>query len=346
MRITELDYEYPENLIATEPRRPSRVLVHEAATGLVRESSITELLDRIPAGDVLALNDTRVVPRRVFAGPGTGAGPGADLEILFVEAQGPCTWQVLFPAKSHKVGDRICLPDGVTATLTAKGRPQVIETDRALDITYFETHGQLPLPPYIQRQRGERVNRAEDRAWYQTAWAEVPGSSAAPTASLHFTKADLLRLEARGVKIVTVTLHVGLGTYLPVQTENLREHPMHHEAVTVTTAAWETIQQALRGGSHVWALGTTVTRALESVALGTIPATARGFQGSTDLLILPGHDWKVITRLLTNFHQPRSTLLALVCAFAGRENVLAAYAEAVAKKFRLFSYGDLSAWIK
>lgn len=338
MKITELDFDYPESLIATEPLRPSRVLSSDSAG--VRELSFQELIAKIPAGDVLVLNDTRVVPRRVFA------GSQQDIEILFVEQASSTTWQVLFPAKAHKVGDRIALPAGVTATLKEKGRPQTIETDRPLDIAYFEAHGQLPLPPYIQKQRGERANRAEDRAWYQTAWAEVPGSSAAPTASLHFSKADLAALEKRGVKVVTITLHVGLGTYLPVQAEDLRDHEMHSEAVTVTHASWGAIQEALKRGNHVWALGTTVTRALESVALGKIPATDNGFQGATDLLILPGHEWKVITRLLTNFHQPRSTLLALVCAFAGRDKVLAAYAEAVARKFRLFSYGDLSAWIK
>lgn len=336
MKITELDFNYPENLIATEPLRPSRVLFSDAEGA--REITLAELIAKIPAGDVLALNDTRVVPRRIFTED--------DLEILFVEPTGPKEWQVLFPAKAHKVGATIPLPGGRTATLKAKGRPQILETDEPLTIDYFEKYGQLPLPPYIQKQRNERRNRPEDRGWYQTAWAENNGSSAAPTASLHFSKKDLQTLEAKGVHVVTVTLHVGLGTYLPVQAENLKDHEMHHEAVSVTNKAWETIQAALKRGNHVWALGTTVTRALESVAQGKIPQSPAGFQGSTDLLILPGHEWKVITRLLTNFHQPRSTLLALVCAFAGREKVLAAYAEAVAKKFRLFSYGDLSAWIK
>jgi S-adenosylmethionine:tRNA ribosyltransferase-isomerase len=317
-------------LIATEPKRPSRVLHWEA--GRTTEISLQELLDIIPAGDVLVLNDTKVLKRRVFAG---------DVEILFLSG-GPQTWEVLFPSAKMKVGDSLELPMGIKMTLSEKGRPQKVTVDKPLTEAYFEQVAELPLPPYIQKARGERHNVTDDTSWYQTAWAENPGSFAAPTASLHFSSEDIEKLKSRGVKVVSLTLHVGLGTFLPVSKQNLDEHKMHEEYVEISKDTWATVQAA----PHVWALGTTVTRALESAALRKLHEKNGIFTGFTDLLIQPGFKWKVVDRLLTNFHQPESTLLALVAGFAGLENVFQAYKIAIEKRFRLFSYGDLSLWIR
>ena len=327
MKTADLDFAYPENLVATEPVRPSRVMLVRG--GAPQELTVEELLAAIPAGDVLVLNDTRVMKRRVFA---------EAREILFLATENKMTWEVLFPSRDLQVGSKMLLPLGVGMTLLKKGRPQIVGTDRALDDVYFEQVAELPLPPYIQKARGERHTRPGDEKWYQTAWAEKTGSFAAPTASLHFTDRQIAGLEERGVRVVKITLHVGLGTFLPVVADDLDQHEMHSEWAQISTATVAAIRNARAHGQKVWAMGTTVARALES-------SGAEAFEGTTALLIQPGYSWKVVDRLLTNFHQPKSTLLALVSSFAGTAEVKRAYAWAIEHKFRLFSYGDLSAWI-
>jgi S-adenosylmethionine:tRNA ribosyltransferase-isomerase len=328
--LKDLDFFYSEELVAQAPSRPSRVMwVDENPS----EISIEELIKRIPAGDVLVLNDTRVLKRRVFAG---------DLEILFLQSNDQQTWDVLFPASRFKIGDTIELPLGVQAKVLEKGRPQKLQTSQPLNETYFEQVAEIPLPPYIQKARNERHTRNEDSLWYQTAWAEKPGSLASPTASLHFSHQDIEQLKKNGVQVVTVTLHVGLGTFLPVTTEILEEHKMHSEYVEITSKTWQSILDAKSRGHHIWALGTTTARALESAALGRL----QNQKGFTDLLIVPSHKWQIVDRLLTNFHQPQSTLLALVAAFSDLEKVKSCYQWAIERKFRLFSYGDLSVWIR
>jgi len=333
MRISDLEYSFPEELLAQNPVRPSRVMWVENSEP--REISVAELISKIPAGDVLVLNDTKVLHRRVFVG---------ELEILFLASIDQKEWEVLFPSKKMKIGDKIELPLGVIAELTQKGRPQKLRCDCNLAEDYFQKVAELPLPPYIQKARGERHTRPEDEAWYQTRWAEKPGSFAAPTASLHLSENDLEELRKRNVQIEKITLHVGLGTFLPVTTENLNDHKMHEEQVEISASTWQKIQEARSKNRKIWALGTTVTRALESAALGKIPQTSKGFFGSTDLLIQPGFEFQVVDHLMTNFHQPQSTLLALVAAYAGLEKVKACYSWAIERKFRLFSYGDLSVW--
>jgi S-adenosylmethionine:tRNA ribosyltransferase-isomerase len=336
MLRTDLDFEFPESLIATSPQRPSRVM--QVGPGLEpQEISLDQLIELPQAGDVWILNQTKVLKRRVFAG---------DLEILFLNEVSPLHWNVLFPSKAFKVGDHIELPEGVTMTLTQKGRPQVVQVSAALTREYFERHGEVPLPPYIQKARAERHNTPQDESWYQTFWAENPGSLAAPTASLHFERRHLERLSAKGVHVLPVTLHVGLGTFLPVTAENLKDHLMHSEEVEVPLATWERIQLARAQGHRIWAMGTTVARSLESVPAHKLIKTSEAFRGETDLLILPGFEFRVVDCLMTNFHQPQSTLLALVAAFSSLERVKACYQWAIARKFRLFSYGDLSVWIK
>lgn len=310
--------------------------------GVPRElDGIAGLMKLIESGDHLVVNDTRVLKRRVFS--------AADLEILFL---GPVDgerrrWRVLCPSSRWKDGVVQALPEGVGLRLLERGRTQIVESDRPLDESYFEANGEMPLPPYIQKARGDRHHRSLDSAQYQTRWARRDGSLAAPTASLHFSGTDLELLRENGVTVATITLHVGLGTFLPITTSSLDEHVMHAEPVTITNEVWRDIQDARAAGHRVWALGTTVARSLEAAAAGKIARDATGgFEGETDLFIRPGHEWRVVDRLLTNFHQPRSTLLALLGAFAGLENVKRTYQWAIEREFRLFSYGDLTAWTR
>lgn len=346
MKLTDLDFSYPEHLVATERLPQSRVMLVEK--GEPREVGTAQLLrehEFFRSGDCLIINDTRVLSRRVF----TESGAGAGLEILFLHSDpSRKIWQVLCPASKWKDSETQKLPGGVSLTLKSRGRPQTVESSLPLDETYFEMNGEMPLPPYIQKARGERHTRKEDSSQYQTAWAEKNGSLAAPTASLHFKKGELESLSAQGVKIAKLTLHVGLGTFLPVTSENLDEHVMHGEFTEISDETWKMIQETKASGGRVWALGTTVARALESAALGKIEKDydRGGFFGVTDLFIRPGFEYKVVDVLMTNFHQPKSTLLALVAAFSDLKTVKQCYDWAIKKEFRLFSYGDLSVWIK
>lgn len=334
MKLVELDYQFPEELIATERALRSRIM-----SGLgneVKEINFDELLERFSSGDVLVVNNTKVLRRRVFTSD--------NIEMLFLTSADQLEWEVLFPSAKYKIGSRFSLPESVEVMLSQKGRPQKVVSNKPLDERYFETHGELPLPPYIQKARNERRNRQEDKNMYQTGWAEKPGSFAAPTASFHFTDLFLQKLRDKGISILQVTLHVGLGTFLPVTVENLKDHVMHSESVEIPEVVWNQILSAKKKGYRIWALGTTVTRALESAALGKLETTGGSLVGETQLMITPGFEFKIVDRLLTNFHQPKSTLLALVSAFAGLEKVKRAYAWAIERKFRLFSYGDLTVW--
>ena len=333
MKTAELDFFYPPELVATEPLRPSRVLFSQGEASPI-EISVVSLLEKIPAGDVLVINDTKVLPVRVWSLKGD--------EVLFTRRLSDCEWEVLFLARDYKINDVLEFSGGWSARLTAKGLPQKLTFDRELSSGFFTEFGEPALPPYIQAARGRRHAQLEDRKWYQTAWAKTPGSSAAPTASLHFSKEDLETLRARGVSVAPITLHVGLGTFLPVKSENLNEHAMHAEEVFIPKGSIEKVNRA----KNVWALGTTCARALEAQALGHLREVEEGFHGETKLFIMPGFQFQVVDRLLTNFHQPRSTLLALVMAFAGRSRVCQNYEWAIQNRFRLFSYGDLSAWMR
>lgn len=335
MKLADLDFSYPEELIATAPQRPSRVMWVQGQDE-PQEITFQDLMARIPSGDILVVNNTRVLKRRVFAG---------EVEILFLKQTNAQEWEVLFPSKKYKIGSVLELPLGLSMTLLEKGRPQKVRLSEPVGEDYFQKVAELPLPPYIQKAREQRHTVEADESWYQTAWAKTPGSFAAPTASLHFSHKDMEELKARGVRVAEVTLHVGLGTFLPVTAEDLNDHDMHEEYVEVSAATWALIQETKTKGGHVWALGTTTTRSLESVGLGLLPGSAQtGFQGFTKLLIQPGYQFKVVDRLLTNFHQPQSTLLALVAGFSSLERVKACYQWAIERKFRLFSYGDLTCW--
>ncbi len=333
MKLSDLHFDYPEELIATSPSRPTRVMLVDT-NGQPCEITISQLIEQIPAGDVLVLNDTKVLKRRVFV----RTAESDDLEILFLEELPDGTQKVLFPSKKYKVNDEIILPNGAKMKLLEKGLPQIVQVTPRLTEADFDKFGELPLPPYIQKARDARHNVQADESWYQTAWAQNPGSFAAPTASLHFSEADLKTLEAKGVKVLKITLHVGLGTFLPVKTENLNDHKMHAEVYEVSSAVWDQIEKAKAAQHKVWALGTTVTRTLETVA------RTKELSGSSEILLQAGSEFLVVDRLMTNFHQPESTLLALVSGFSSLATVKKNYAWAIERKFKLFSYGDFSVW--
>jgi S-adenosylmethionine:tRNA ribosyltransferase-isomerase len=337
MFVSDLDYAYPSELVAVEPSRPSRVAFVRGREEPV-EINLGGLLAMFQSGDVLVINQSRVIPARLFAREG--------VEILFLRPQSRQTWEVLFPAKDFIPGNTLSLPEGITVTLLEKGLPQVVAVSRELTRDYFDQYGEYAIPPYIQTARGERHNRPTDRTWYQSAWALFPGSVAAPTASLHFQPTDLDFLRIKGVTVASLILHVGAGTFLPIRGMNLEDHRMHSETVYIPGATVEAVRQARLCGKRVWALGTTVTRALESHAAGLLAPTEGGFAGETRLFIRPGYPFQNVDVLLTNFHQPKSTLLSLVAAFAGLEHVKKTYQWAIARRFRLFSYGDLSVWMR
>ncbi len=335
MKLADLKYEYPEELIATEPSRPTRVMWVEK-NQTPQELNLQQVIERMPAGDVLVINNTKVLKRRVFA--------EGEIEVLFLDCVDTKaesnTWKALFPSKKFAVGVSLSLPGGFQMKLVEKGRPQLVEVTPAISETDFEKMAELPLPPYIQKARQARHNVSDDESWYQTAWAKAPGSMAAPTASLHFSKQDMQKLKEKGVEIIELTLHVGLGTFLPVTTDDLDQHAMHSEVYEISEANWQKVTEAKAAGHHIWSLGTTSTRVLESVA-----RTGK-LSGSTDILLQVGSEFKIVDRLMTNFHQPESTLLALVAGFFSLVKVQESYQWAIAKKFKLFSYGDFSVWIK
>ncbi len=398
MRSAELDFSYPDSLVALERATQSRVMLVAGEAPYELKTGVTDLIELCQPGDLLVLNDTRVLPRRLFTEEG--------LEVLFLR---PCStskdetisdWQVLCPATRWKSGTLQTLPGGLKLELLARGKPQTVRVLRestasgnetssssllppsasvsssrsvpstnlsaspagklpfALSENYFVEHGDLPLPPYIQKARGERRNRVADTSQYQTDWARVPGSLAAPTASFHFQNHHLDLFRARGGTVAKITLHVGLGTFLPVAAASLDEHVMHSESVEISAETWRLVCEAKSRGSRVWCLGTTVTRALEAAAHGRLhplpPVSSQdlldnsvgGWCGETDLFIQPGFEFRITDVLCTNFHQPKSTLLALTAAFAGLEKVKRSYHWAIENRFRLFSYGDLCVWLK
>jgi len=332
MRRADFAYELPAELIAQEPlpvRSSSRLLACDGATGELQDLRFADLPRLLEPGDLLVLNDTRVLPARVH-----GRKPsGGAVEILLERITGRSSF--LAQARSSKgfrAGREIELPGGRRAVVTGRsGDLFEIELDGDA-AAFFETHGQMPLPPYIDRPAA-----VGDRVRYQTVFAREPGAVAAPTAGLHFDAGAFLALEQRGVAIARLTLHVGAGTFQPVRSEDVREHRMHAERVRVPEDVVVAVAAARARGGRVVAIGTTVVRSLETAAR---QGPLAPFAGETDLFIYPGFRFRVVDAIVTNFHLPESTLLMLVSAFAGREQVLAAYRHAVAQRYRFFSYGD------
>jgi S-adenosylmethionine:tRNA ribosyltransferase-isomerase len=357
MLVSEFDYVLPEELIAQRPpavRGSSRMMLLDRHSGAFEDHSFAELPSLLQPGDLLVLNDSRVIPARLLARRGglttqyNSPAPSGHVEVLLTQrlasSEGYNEWSALVkPAKKVQLGERLHFTDPklkatVIATEEFGGR-----TLRFNDVDDFhavlERIGYLPLPPYIHRAK-EEPNTPEDKERYQTVYSAERGSAAAPTAGLHFTSELLEQLKARGVEIATVTLHVGLGTFQPVRVDRTEEIRLHAEPYSISAPTAEAINRARSEGRRIVAVGTTVTRTLEHLARETGDGEIVAHNGATSLFLSPGVEFKMVGGLLTNFHLPQSTLLMLVSAFAGRENVLAAYTHAVEARYRFFSYGD------
>ncbi|NPV26527.1 MAG: tRNA preQ1(34) S-adenosylmethionine ribosyltransferase-isomerase QueA [Firmicutes bacterium] len=338
MDIALFDYDLPPELIAQEPVDPrdqSRLMVVRRDQSTLEHRIFRDITDYLRPGDALVLNETRVIPARLF---GWRTDTGGRLEVVLLKRVGSDRWEALVrPGKKAQAGTRLAFGRGelkavVVGKTAAGGRVLQFHYDGVFE-SLLDQIGEMPLPPYITRPF-----RESDRERYQTVYAREKGSAAAPTAGLHFTPELLKTIEAMGVQLVYLVLHVGLGTFRPVKVTDIREHQMHSEYYEVSQAAAEKINQARANGGRIIAVGTTTTRTLETVAdpTGTISPAA----GWTDIFIYPGYRFKAIDGLITNFHLPRSTLLMLVSALAGREKILAAYETAVRMRYRFFSYGD------
>lgn len=336
-KTSDYFYELPEELIAqtpVEPRDHSSMLVLDRETGKTQHKHFYDILDYLKPGDCLILNDSRVLPARIF---GTKKDTGAHVEFLLLKCVGNNKWETLVkPGRKAKVGAEFVFSPGV---LEGKITDVLEDGNRIIDFscegnfyTILEELGKMPLPPYITEE-------LKDQERYQTVYSHELGSAAAPTAGLHFTKELLKKIEEKGVKIGYVTLHVGLGTFRPVKAENITEHKMHSEHYHLPKETADLINETKKNGGRVIAVGTTSCRTLESVATfngGKILES----DGWTSIFIYPGYEFKVLDGLITNFHLPESTLIMLVSAFAGYEHVMAAYKEAVEKRYRFFSFGD------
>ena len=336
MRKEDFYFDLPEELIAQDPledRSSSRLLVLDKETGKVEHHVFREIIDYLQEGDCLVINDTKVIPARLI---GSKIGTDAKIEVLLLKRKENDVWETLVkPGKKAKVGTRISFGDGL---LVGEVVDIVEEGNRLIHFEYegifeeiLDQLGQMPLPPYITHQ-------LEDKNRYQTVYAKHSGSAAAPTAGLHFTPELLKEIEEKGVQIARVTLHVGLGTFRPVKVDNILEHHMHSEFYQIDEEAAEKINRSKESGHRVICVGTTSCRTIESAAdkNGKLHAT----NGWTEIFIYPGYEFKVLDCLITNFHLPESTLVMLVSALAGREQVLSAYEEAVKEKYRFFSFGD------
>ena len=337
MNTADFDFHLPEELIAQTPlekRDASRLLVVNHETGQMEDTHFDAIIDQLNPGDALVMNDTRVLPARLH---GEKPETGGHVELLLLKNIAGDDWEVLAkPAKRLKVGAAISFGDGrLTATVLEElehGGRIVRFHYQGIFLEVLESLGEMPLPPYIHE-------KLKDRERYQTVYAKENGSAAAPTAGLHFTKELLAQIEAKGVKLVYLTLHVGLGTFRPVSVDNVDEHEMHSEFYTLSEEAADTLRQVKASGKRVIAVGTTSIRTLETIG-SKFNGEIKADSGWTNIFIKPGYDWKVVDAFSTNFHLPKSTLVMLVSAFAGRELVLSAYQHAIDEKYRFFSFGD------
>jgi len=343
--IEDYDYSLPDELIAQVPlpdRDKSRLMVADRSTGSLNDRHFLDLPELLLPGDLLVVNNTRVVPARLFGRKESGG----RIEILVLEhgneeASKPETrWCLLRSSKRPRKGSRLFFENNLSGVAENPGEDGLIQITfqgpESID-SLLEDRGMMPLPPYIRRKEKDRLSEL-DRERYQTVFAERRGAVAAPTASLHFTKGLLARLEQAGISVVPLTLHVGHGTFRPVRTRDIREHQLGYEKYDLSPESAHAIERAKREGRRVVAVGTTVVRTLESAA-GSKGEMKSG-RGKTDLLITPGFSFRVVDALITNFHLPRSSLLFLVSAFAGLDLIRKAYQEAVAKAYRFYSYGD------
>ena len=336
MKVSDFNYELPEELIAQDPlekRSNSRLMVLDKNNGQVTHRHFYDIKDYLKSGDCLVINNTRVIPARLF---GVKHPTGGHVEILLLKRHSDTVWECLVkPGKNARPGMELSFGAGI---LMGKITDIVDEGNRLIEGSFdgifeeiLDKLGEMPLPPYITHQ-------LEDKNRYQTVYAKYDGSAAAPTAGLHFTKELLEEIKAMGVEIAEVTLHVGLGTFRPVKADDVLDHHMHSEFYQVSQEACDIINATKARGGRVISVGTTSTRTLESAANEDGNLTEKS--GWTEIFIYPGYKFKVIDGLITNFHLPQSTLIMLVSALAGRENVLSAYETAVQEKYRFFSFGD------
>ena len=333
----DFDYDLPEELIAQTPlehRDQSRMLVLDSKTGEYQDDYFYNVIDRLNPGDALVMNDSRVLPARIY---GVKPDTGGHLEVLLLNNIKGDQWETLVkPAKRAKVGTKISFGNG---ELTAVVKEELEHGGRIVEFEYdgiflevLESLGEMPLPPYIKE-------KLDDPEMYQTVYSKEVGSAAAPTAGLHFTEELLAKIEAKGVKLVYLTLHVGLGTFRPVSVDNIEEHKMHSGFYRLSEEAAETLNEVRKNGGRIVATGTTSIRTLETIG-SKFNGEIKADSGWTDIFIKPGYEWKVVNAFITNFHLPKSTLVMLVSAFTGRENILNAYRHAVEEKYRFFSFGD------
>ena len=337
MNTADFDFHLPEELIAQTPlekRDSSRLLIVDRETGQFSDQHFDNIIDQLEPGDALVMNNTRVLPARLY---GTKPETGGHVELLLLKNTQGDFWEVLAkPAKRLRVGTRVSFGDGrLTATVTEElehgGR--IVRFDyQGIFLEVLESLGEMPLPPYIHE-------KLEDRERYQTVYAKENGSAAAPTAGLHFTEELLDKIAAKGVKLVYLTLHVGLGTFRPVSVDNLEEHEMHSEFYSLSEEAAETLRQVKANGHRIIAVGTTSIRTLETIG-SKFDGQIQADSGWTNIFIKPGYQWKIVDAFSTNFHLPKSTLVMLVSAFAGRQLTLQAYEHAIAERYRFFSFGD------
>ncbi len=333
MRTDDFDYHLPEGLIAqtpVEPRHSSRLLVLRRGAPELEHSFFYNISSYLREGDVLVINQTKVIPARIYARKSTGG----QIEFLLLNRRDGTTWEALIGGKLAP-GKQVTLEGGLTAEIVEmlEGSRRLVRFSEPVE-PFLDRIGQMPLPPYIHEP-------LRDPKRYQTVYAVRPGSAAAPTAGLHFTPELMQRLEGMGVHFAQVTLHVGLDTFAPVNEDDPSEHKIHTEWCEVTPETAEAINRARRSGGRIVAVGTTSVRTLETAAkLAQEGEAVAPFSGPTNLFILPGFKFRAVDMLVTNFHLPRSTLLMLVSAFAGRETIMAAYQEAVQMKYRFFSFGD------
>ena len=339
MKTSDFDYHLPESSIAqrpAEPRDSSRLLVLHRDTGEVEHRVFRDIGDYLRAGDLLVLNQTRVIPARIFARKETGG----RVELLLLRRRDELTWEALVGGKGLRVGKLVTVESGPDAEIIEllDGSERLIKFSEPIE-PYFSRVGNVPLPPYIHE-------KLSDPERYQTVYAREPGSAAAPTAGLHFTPRLIEELQAKGVKLAYVTLHVGLDTFAPVTEDNPEEHKIHTEWCELSQETADLINETKQVGGRVIAVGTTAVRTLESANRyskldnSTTKHRVSPFVGSTSLFILPGYEFSIVDAMITNFHLPKSTLLMLVSAFAGRETILDAYQTAVKEGYRFYSFGD------
>lgn len=335
MNTSDFYYDLPEELVAQDPlpdRSSSRLLVLDKNNNNITHRYFREIGSELRAGDCLVINETKVIPARLF---GTRVGTGARIEVLLLKRLDANRWETLVrPGKKCRIGDTL----DFGGVLKAKVMDVLEEGNRVLEFSYegifeeiLDQLGEMPLPPYI-------THKLEDRSRYQTVYAKHEGSAAAPTAGLHFTKELLTQVEEMGVHIAKVTLHVGLGTFRPVKVEDVHDHHMHSEYFEVSEEAANLINATKKAGGRIIAVGTTSCRTIESAA--DTDGVIHPKSGYTDIFIYPGYRFLVLDGLITNFHLPESTLIMLVSALAGKEQIMHAYEEAIRKKYRFFSFGD------